>query len=247
MRRAAPLLRATAFRAVLHPLFALVQLALADREVLERVAVRLFGRAVFKHIRAEHLDECAAVLIIEIRKSLAIKGQKREVTIALIEPAALSRGAAVGCEVVHDALPIELKLGRLFPVGFGLVSVEEVADHAKKLARLLVVERLDGRVVDVVKSKWFYIFLLMFFRGCFTAFRKSRCLRMGVLLSRKQKARRFFCELSAVLFCEGCDVSPSYKSNSDTSFMHTLENFFGKFFIHDNVCHISCAIMRAWI
>ena len=87
----------------------------------------------------------------------------------------------------------------------------------------------------------------MFFRGCCTAFRKSCCLRMGVLLSRKQKARRFFCELSAVLFCERCDGSHSYKSNGDTVFMHTLENFFGKFFIHDNICHISCAIMRAWI
>ena len=71
----------------------------------------------------------------------------------------------------------------------------------------------------------------MFFCGCFTAFRKSLAVRMGVLLSRKQKARRFFCELCAVLFCEGRDGSPSYKSNGDTSFMHTLEFFFGKIFV----------------
>lgn len=67
------------------------------------------------------------------------------------------------------------------------------------------------------------------FRGCFTAFRKSLAVRMGELLSRKQKARRFFCELCAVLFCERCDGSPSYKSNGDTVFMHTLENFSEKF------------------
>lgn len=120
--------------------------------------------------------------------------------------------------------------GAWFPDGLPSVSVEEVADHAKKLARLLVVERLDGRVVDVVKNKWFHIFLLMFFRGCFTAFRKSLAVRMCVLLSRKQKARRFFCELCAVLFCEGRDGSPSYKSNGDTCFMHTLENFSEKIF-----------------
>ena len=96
--------------------------------------------------------------------------------------------------------------------------------------RLLVAERLDGRVVDVVKSEWFHIFLLMFFHGCFTAFRKSRCLCMGVLLSRKQKARRFFCELSAVLFCEGREVSPSYKSNGDTPLLCTLWNFIRKNF-----------------
>ena len=96
LRRAAPLLRAAALRAVLHPQLALVQLAFADREVLESVAFCLFRRSVFKHIRAEQLDERAAVLIIEIGKSLAVKGQKGEVTIALVEPAALSRGAAVG-------------------------------------------------------------------------------------------------------------------------------------------------------
>ena len=120
--------------------------------------------------------------------------------------------------------------GAWFPDGLPSVSVEEVADHAEKLGGLLVVERLDGRVVDVVKSKWFYIFLLMFFRGCFTAFRKSLAVRMGVLLSRREKARRFFCELCAVLFCERCDGSPSYKSNGDTTFMHTLENFSEKIF-----------------
>ena len=69
----------------------------------------------------------------------------------------------------------------------------------------------------------------MFFRGCFTAFRKSLAVRMGELLSRREKARRFFCELCAVLFCEGRDVSLSYKSNGDTSFMHTLEFFSEKF------------------
>ena len=46
----------------------------------------------------------------------------------------------------------------------------------------------------------------------------------------QRKARRKICELCAVLFCERCDGSPSYKSNGDTCFMHTLENFSEKIF-----------------
>ena len=152
-RRAGFLLRAAALRAVLHPQLALVQLAFADGEVLECVAVRLFGWVVFKHICAEQLDERAAFLIIEIGKRLIIEGQKGEVLTAFIQPAALARALAVGGEVVRNALPIQLKFGGGVPVDFGLVSVEKIADAAEKLGGLLVVERLDGRIVDVVKSE----------------------------------------------------------------------------------------------
>ena len=72
------LLRSAAFRAVLHPLFALVQLTFADVEVFEGVALRLCRRFVFKHIRADHLDERASFAVAQIGKRLTIAGQKTE-------------------------------------------------------------------------------------------------------------------------------------------------------------------------
>ena len=63
LRRIFILFRSAAFRAVLHPLFALVQLAFADVKILEGVAVRLCRRFVFEHIRADHFDERAALIV----------------------------------------------------------------------------------------------------------------------------------------------------------------------------------------
>ena len=93
------LLRSAAFRAVLHPLFALVQLTFADVEVFEGVALRLCRRFVFKHIRADHLDERASFAVAQIGKRLTIAGQKRKVLVPLIQPAAFARGVAVGFQI----------------------------------------------------------------------------------------------------------------------------------------------------
>ena len=99
LRRSLVLLRSAAFRTVLHPLFALVQLAFADRKILESIAVRLCGRFVFKHIRADHLDERASFVVAQIDKRLTIEGQKRKVLIPLIQPAAFARGVAIGFQI----------------------------------------------------------------------------------------------------------------------------------------------------
>ena len=86
-------------------------------------------------------------------------------------------------------MTIQFKFRRYFRIAFrvdrDLLSVEEVADHAEKLSRMLIVQLFERRVIDVVKSKWFHSFLLSFFRGCFMAFRKSRRSIIGILLSRK--------------------------------------------------------------
>ena len=63
LRRYFILLWSAAFRAVLHPLFALVQLTFADVEILEGIAVCLCRRFVFEHIRADHFDERAAFAV----------------------------------------------------------------------------------------------------------------------------------------------------------------------------------------
>lgn len=63
LRRIFILFRPAAFRAIMYPLFALVQLAFADVEIPEGVAVRLCRRFVFEHIRADHFDERAALIV----------------------------------------------------------------------------------------------------------------------------------------------------------------------------------------
>ena len=63
LRRIFILFRSAAFRAVLHPLFALVQLTFADVEIPEGIAVRLCRRFVFEHVRADHFDERAAFAV----------------------------------------------------------------------------------------------------------------------------------------------------------------------------------------
>ena len=78
------LLRPAAFRTVLHPRFAFVQLAFADVEVFEGIAVCLCRRFVFEHIRADHLDERATFIVAQIGKRLTIEGQKRKVLIPLV-------------------------------------------------------------------------------------------------------------------------------------------------------------------
>ena len=93
------LLRSAAFRAVLHPLFALIQLAFADVEVFEGIAVCLCRRFVFEHIRADHFDERAAFVVAQIGKRLTIEGQKRKVLIPLVQSAALACGVAVGFQI----------------------------------------------------------------------------------------------------------------------------------------------------
>ena len=95
LRRSFVLLRSAAFRTVLHPRFAFVQLAFADVEVFEGIAVCLCRCFVFEHIRADHLDERAAFIVAQIGKRLTIEGQKRKVLIPLVQPAALACGAAV--------------------------------------------------------------------------------------------------------------------------------------------------------
>ena len=94
-RRILILLRAAAFRAVLHPRFVLVRLVFADVEVFEGIALRLCRRFVFEHIRADQLDERAAFVVAQIGKCLTVEGQKRKVFIPLVQSAALARGAAV--------------------------------------------------------------------------------------------------------------------------------------------------------
>ena len=89
-------------------------------------------------------------------------------------------------------MTIQFKFRRYFRIAFrvdrDLLSVEKVADHAEELPRLTVVHLLDGRIVDVVKSKWFHSFPPFVFRGCFMAFRKSRRSIIGILLLRIQKS-----------------------------------------------------------
>ena len=63
LRRFFILFRPAAFRTVLHPLFALVQLAFADVEIPEGIAVRLCRRFVFEHICTDHFDERAAFAV----------------------------------------------------------------------------------------------------------------------------------------------------------------------------------------
>ena len=63
LRRIFILFRPAAFRAIMYPLFALVQLAFADVEIFEGIAVRLCRRFVFEHIRTDHFDECAAFAV----------------------------------------------------------------------------------------------------------------------------------------------------------------------------------------
>ena len=63
LRRIFILFRSAAFRAIMYPLFALVQLAFADVKILEGVAVRLCRRFVFEHICTDHFDERAAFAV----------------------------------------------------------------------------------------------------------------------------------------------------------------------------------------
>lgn len=99
LRRIFILFRPAAFRAVLHPLFALVQLAFADVKISEGIAVCLCRHFVFKHIRADHFDERASFAVAQIGKRLTIEGQKRKVLVPLIQPAAFARGVAIGFQI----------------------------------------------------------------------------------------------------------------------------------------------------
>ena len=99
LRRSFVLLRSAAFRTVLHPRFAFVQLAFADQKILEGIALRLCRRFVFKHIRADHFDERASFAVAQIGKRLTIEGQKRKVLVPLIQPAAFARGVAIGFQI----------------------------------------------------------------------------------------------------------------------------------------------------
>lgn len=124
-------------------------------------------------------------------------------------------------------MTIQLKFGGIFPVGFRLLSFQTITDFAEKFARLFVAQCLKRRVINVVKSKWFHNFLLVFLLRLFYGFPQKPSLnhRRSPFAHTKKPA-----DLSASFARFWFrDVLP-YKSNGNTRFMHTFKNFLKNFY-----------------